>query len=386
MILEKINLGEVVTIQGGGTPSRKKAAYWGGNIPWASVKDLGSFHLSSTQETITSLGVTNSSTRVVPPGTVIVGTRMSIGNPCINTVPIAINQDLKAITPSSRVHNRYLMWFLHYSEPHLESNATGATVKGIKLEHLHKLKIPLPPLPEQRRIAAILDQADAIRQKRRQAIAMTEELLRSTFLEMFGDPVTNPKGWPEQPLSKFGEIITGNTPSRKDPRNFGQHIEWIKTDNITGVQNYLTPATEYLSEKGQIAGREVKPGAILIACIAGSLSSIGKVAIADRNVTFNQQINAIQPNTKKVTTPFLYAMLKLGQKKVQDISTKGMKGLVSKGRLSKLEMMIPPLSEQQHFNDFFNTYLKLRNDIEQTVNIADNLFHALVQQAFQGKL
>jgi len=272
--------------------------------------------------------------------------------------------------------------FLDYAEKH----STRTNIPKLNRKSLLAFEAPVPPLDEQRRIATILDRADAIRRKRREAIALTEELLRSTFLEMFGDPVTNPKGWPTKPLGKAATITTGNTPSRKDPANFGAHIEWIKTDNITGDNDVLTPAAESLSVTGRRLGREVREGAVLMACIAGSMSSIGKVAIADRGVTFNQQINALEPHPSVATTAFMYAMLSNAQQRVQEISTGGMKGLVSKGRLSKLELMFPPLSKQQSFDLVFDRYRGLRQPAESAAAEADDLFHSLVQRAFRGEL
>lgn len=176
----------------------------------------------------------------------------------------------------------------------------------------------------------------------------------------------------------FTKTGTGGT------ENYGHDIEWIKTDNITDENHDLTPAAEYLSSEGRALAREVGPGAVLMACIAGSLSSIAKVAIADREVCFNQQINALQPT--RASTPFLFTLLKVGQRKVQDASTGGMKGMVSKGRLSKIAFMLPPAVAQQRFDGVFERYRALRRHLETGADEADTLFHALVQRAFRGEL
>ena len=256
-------------------------------------------------------------------------------------------------------------------------------ISGAKLK---AVEVPLPPLDEQRRIAAILDKADAVRRKRREAIALTEDLLRSTFLDMFGDPVTNPKGWETEPLKGFCTITTGNTPSRAESKNYGQFIEWVKTDNISEESVTVAPASESLSELGFRRSRHVEAGAVLMACIAGSLSSIGKVAIADRPVAFNQQINALTPTQERVTTEFLYVLLKFGQRRVQDISTGGMKGLVSKGRLSTLRLMLPPMARQRSFTPVFEQYRSLRRKLGAAEAAEFDLFHSLVQRAFRGDL
>lgn len=220
-----VPLGELVTISGGGTPSRNNDAYWGGSIPWATVKDLKDTTLSGTQETITPEGLRDSASNLIPAGSVIVATRMGLGKVAINTMDVTINQDLKAFSCSAELEPRYLLYFLLANASHLDSMGKGATVKGITLDVLKDLSVPLPPLPEQKRIAAILDKADSIRRKREEAVRLTEELLRSAFLDMFGDPVTNPKGWKEAALTDVADIVSGVTKGR----------------NLEGKQTVLAP-------------------------------------------------------------------------------------------------------------------------------------------------
>ncbi|EKF39866.1 restriction modification system DNA specificity subunit [Nitratireductor indicus C115] len=160
-------LGELVKIRGGGTPSKDIPEYWDGSIPWASVKDFKTTDITQTVDSITEAGVANSATSVIPAGSILVPTRMAVGKAAINAVAMAINQDLKALFPTPGVSVRYLLHALLANGPFLERMATGATVKGITLDVLRSLEIPLPPLDEQKRIAAILDKADQLRQKRR---------------------------------------------------------------------------------------------------------------------------------------------------------------------------------------------------------------------------
>lgn len=163
-------LGEIVEIKGGGTPDKSIEEYWGGDIPWASVKDFKDTTISRTKDFITAAGVANSATQIIPAGNIIVPTRMAVGKAAINEIDLSINQDLKAILPSKRVERQYLLHALLANAKTLEDQATGATVKGITLDTLRTLRIPLPPLEEQRRIAGILDQADALRRLRTRAL------------------------------------------------------------------------------------------------------------------------------------------------------------------------------------------------------------------------
>ena len=385
MIYTEVLLGDLITTKGGGTPSKKVKEYWDGHIPWASVKDLTGIYLSKTQDYITEEGLKNSASNLIPEGNIILATRMVVGKACINTFPVAINQDLRALFCSDRILPNYLLWFLLSSSHILERQASGATVKGITLDAISNLQIPLPPLEEQKRIAAILDKADRIRRKRQEAIRLTEELGRSIFLDMFGDPVTNPKGWEVASLSKFGEVLTGNTPPRADLDNYGNCIEWIKSDNITTPYHFLTEASEKLSSTGKKKGRVVPPGSILVCCIAGSKSSIGRAAIADREVAFNQQINAVVPN-KSVDTYFLYSQFLVSQNLVQSESTDSMKGLVNKSKFSGIQFLKPPLSKQIEFRENFLKFIDIYKCLTASLAESENLFNSLLQRAFRGEL
>jgi type I restriction enzyme S subunit len=167
---------------------------------------------------------------------------------------------------------------------------------------------------------------------------------------MFGDPVTNPMGWATSPLGERCEIITGNTPPRAEKENYGNFIEWIKTDNISESTPTLSIASEYLSKKGFKKCRYVEPNSILMTCIAGSLNSIGNVAITDRRVSFNQQINAIVPQDDNYY--FLYWLFKISKRLIHNSVNMMLKGILSKGRLSGIKIPIPPLSLQNRFAAF----------------------------------
>ena len=210
---------------------------------------------------------------------------------CLNTSTIRF----KAIDGVSDL--RFLRLWLNGREfrSQITKLVTGTAQQNFGPSHLKATKITLPPLAEQRRIAEVLDRAEALRAKRRAALAQLDSLTQSVFLDLFGDPATNPKGWPRKPAGEIGRVITGNTPPRANPGNYGTAIEWIKSDNINTPHYYLTKADEGLSESGKSIARIVPAGSILVTCIAGSPDCIGNAAMADREVAFNQQINAFVP-------------------------------------------------------------------------------------------
>jgi len=261
----------------------------------------------------------------------------------------------------------------------------GATRAKLTKGDAETIPIPLPPLAEQQRIAAILDKADAIRRKRQQAIQLADEFLRAVFLDMFGDPITNPKEWEVRPLADVAKITTGNTPSRAEASYYGDHIEWIKSDNINTPSHFLTKAAEHLSEEGMAAGRVVPEGSILVTCIAGSFDCIGNAAIADRPVSFNQQINALTPKPN-VNRWFLYSLILFSKKLIQSASTNSMKGMVSKGSMEKIEVIFPPEDLQVKFEKLFQGYLKSMNSMCDSAEKLSESFNSLSQKAFKGEL
>lgn len=380
-----IPLGELVEIKGGGTPSRSVPDYWGGPIPWATVKDFKSTILDATLESITLEGVASSATTIVPAGSIIVPTRMAVGKAAINTIDMAINQDLKAIMPREGVDRYFLLHFLLSKAEYLECRAQGATVKGIKLELLRSLPFPDLSLKDQRRIAKILERADGIRRKRLSARACVDELIKSEFVARFGSPLSNRKDLPTAPIKHLAKVVTGNTPPRRDLDNYGEAIEWIKSDNINTPSHFLSLSAERLSEQGKRVGRVAPAGSTLITCIAGSPRVIGNAALANREVAFNQQINALIPN--KETDPFfLYSQMLVGKSLVQESSTKSMKGMVSKGKLQEIVLLRPNHQEQVEFGKFFSRMMKLSCALDAASQASEKLFLSLSQLAFSGRI
>ena len=202
---------------------------------------------------------------------------------------------------------------------------------------------------------------------------------KSRFVEMFGDPMTNPMGWPKARLGDKCTITTGNTPPRSEANNYGDFIEWIKSDNI--VDGKLTRAVECLSEKGFERSRHVGPGAILMTCIAGSLNSIGNCALVDRQVAFNQQLNAIIPS-EEYNEVFLLWLLRLSKNVLHRGINKCLKGILSKGNLAGKEFPLPPIALQREFAAFVAKADKLAFAARRRRDLAQQMYRAKTQEFF----
>jgi type I restriction enzyme S subunit len=186
-----VALGEVANIVSGATPKTGVDEYWGGDVPWATPADLSKLdtpYISTTPRTLTLAGLRSCATTVLPAGSVLLSSRAPIGHVAINTVPMATNQGFKSLVPTASLDAKYLYHWLKSKTAYLQSLGNGATFKELSRKTTERIEMPLPPLPEQRRIAAILDHADALRAKRRQVLAHLDALTQSIFHDMFGDP------------------------------------------------------------------------------------------------------------------------------------------------------------------------------------------------------
>ena len=174
---EEKEFGEVLEkIVGGGTPSKSIPSYWNGEIPWASVKDIkeGEYILKSTRDFITQEGLKNSSANLIPKGNIIISTRMGLGRVVKTEIDVSINQDLKALFPKKEIDVDFLIWLLLSKAQEIIIAGKGATVSGIRLEFLRKIKILLPSLAEQKKI---VERLDALSLKIRQGIELQKSQL-----------------------------------------------------------------------------------------------------------------------------------------------------------------------------------------------------------------
>lgn len=287
------------------------------------------------------------------------------------------------------VDPEYLFRFISWGRTQHEIRHLGrqtTNISNLDRERFLELPIPLPPLAIQRQIGKILEQADCLRRQAQQMEAELDRLAQALFLEMFGDPVTNPKGWPIKSIQDVAKVTTGNTPSRARSEYFGGYVEWIKSDNINTPSWRLTTAEEYLSEAGAEVGRIVESGAVLLTCIAGSPDCIGNAAITDRKVAFNQQINAVIPKDEFMVAEYFYMLCLVGKKIIQSASTNSMKGMVSKGSLEKLKIPVPPIELQELYRQRFLEVGKSAALSDSKIVAMTVLFNSLMQRAFKGEL
>ena len=360
MEYKKIN--ELTTVVTGGTPSTRKNEYWdNGDIPWLQSGCCQNCDVDSTEKYITKEGYNNSSTHMMSADTVMIAlTGATAGKVGYLKFEACGNQSITGILPCESLNQRYLFFYLLSQREKILADCVGGAQAHISQSYVKNMTIPILAIKEQEQIVGELTKVSNIVSLRQEEIQQLDNLVKARFVELFGDPRSNPFGFEKKRLKDTCKVITGNTPSRAIEEYYGDYIEWIKTDNIvSGILN-PTQATESLSEKGMNVGRTVEKDSILMACIAGSIASIGRVCITDRTVAFNQQINAVVPEQYNIL--FLYVLFQMSKDYLVEDINMALKGILSKSKLEEKEFIIPPMDLQEQFSDFVKQVDKSKFD------------------------
>lgn len=388
-------LRELVTFRGGGTPSKQVPEYWGGDIPWASVKDFTSTSLSETKDFITQEGLRNSSANLIPKGHVIIPTRMSLGKAAISAVDLAINQDLRALIPKVPLDANFLLHAVLSLKEEIVRKGSGATVKGITQEELYKLEIPVPEeFEDQIRIAHLLGKVGGLIAQRKQHLQQLDDLIKSVFLEMFGDPILNPHAFPVRKLSEF--YVNPKEGTKCGP--FGSALKkeelvdagvpvW-NMDNIASDGRMVLPFRMWITaaKYDELAAYSVKDGDIIIS----RAGTVGKMCVA----RMNGESSIISTNLIRVrlgdglrplhfVSLMLYCKGRVGRLKT---GADGAFTHMNTGVLDSLEFPYPPIELQAQFAAIVEKVEALKSRYQQSLMDLEALSGALSQQAFKGEL
>ena len=297
--------------------------------------------------------------------------KFSVSTDCLVAQPIK----------GQRMLTKCYYYYLKSNIRLLQQGFKGAGLKHTSKGYIASIELPEIAFDRQMEIVAGLDLVEKLRQMRKQSVQLIDGFLHAMFIDMFGDPMSNPRRLEVKKIGDIGQVITGNTPSRQKSEYYGNHIEWIKSDNINTPQFTLTKAKEYLSCKGTEVGRIAPKGSVLVTCIAGSPECIGNVAMAELGVACNQQINAFVPGVE-ISQKVFFAQVLFCKELIQQASTNGMKGLVSKGKFCDTKILVPPKDQQDKFDQVFNKVACLRDQFQMSALELENQFNALIQTYF----
>ena len=296
----------------------------------------------------------------------------------------------KIIRPNDKVDAGYLAQF--FKTPNyrrtISSLAAGANINNLKSEHLDDMLVPLPPLPEQRRIAAILDQADALRAKRREALAQLDSLMQSIFIEMFGDPSRNPKSWPETALAKLvreDDTINYGVVQPGDALDEGVPLvrvgDLVDGEFSSAKLKRIDPIIESAYRRSRLRGDE-----ILVSCVG----SIGVTVLATPDMKGFNIARAVAriPLAEGMNRVFVASCLKTDA--VQNYFTGELRTVAQPTlnikQIAETKVFSPPLALQETFATRIQAVESLKTIQRAALAELDALFASLQHRAFSGSL
>lgn len=346
-------LGEIGTFVSGGTPDTEKAEYWNGDIVWltpSEITKLKTRFVSDSERKITKLGLKNSSAVLLPKNSLIICTRATIGDCCINTKEVSTNQGFKNLIPNNNCTD-FLYYLISIHKSDLIRRACGSTFLEISKHDIEKLKYVFPPLAEQEKIAEILSCWDEgieklsalIEKKKLQKKALMQQLLTAKIrLPGFTDP------WNVKKLGEISLLFSGGTPSKEEPLYWTNgHIKWLSARYI---EDNKVIGWDYITEEGlekSSAKLTYANDIILVTRV-----SVGKIYFCKESYAVNQDLTVIR--SKNVNSKFLFFLIKNKQalilEKSQGLAIKG----ITKEELSNMSFPIPPLAEQEKIADILS--------------------------------
>ncbi|ARU31771.1 hypothetical protein CAP31_08810 [Sulfuriferula sp. AH1] len=377
-------LGDCCKVVSGATPKTVNPEFWDGEIKWVTPKDISRLdvpYLTDTPDKITLKGFASCSTNMLPKGTVMVSSRAPIGNVAICGDEMCTNQGFKSLIPGVGVDSLYLYFCMKKYSERLAALGNGATFKEVSKSIVEDFEIPLPPLEEQKRIAAILDKAGSLRRKRQQAIQLADEFLRAVFLDMFGDPVANPKGWEMFPLGDLCSIRRGASPR---PINdfLGGTVPWIRIGDATsGDDLYITETAKHVTEPGAAKSVRLHPGAFVFANCGVSL---GFARILKIEGCIHDGWLAFEDFSKSIDQFYLLALINILTPTLRRMAPDGTQPNLNIGIMKALEIPLPPIEQQRHFSIIFTKAKQLKGKFQGMVEEADRLFGS-TQDEFFGR-
>ena len=314
-----------------------------------------------------------------PPGVAAVYPKgMPTGIVTQDVIKIRVNP--KLIVPE------YLVYFFN-SQKGFEARKpiiVETTRARFGLTQFKEIYIPLPPIAEQKRIAAIAQKCDRLRRTRRYTQQLSDSYLQSVFLQMFGDPLTNSKGWN---LSTIGELVkvgTGGTPDRNRAEFYGGSIPWVKTGEVNGNVIYRTE--EHLTQEGlKSSNCKLFPIGTIIVAMYGQGLTRGRSAKLGIEATTNQACAAILPNSK-LSTDYLWSYLKVSYENLRDLGRGGNQPNLNLDLVKSFKVPLPPLPLQEKFAQIVQRFERLRVQQREADRQAEHLFQTILHRAFRGEL
>jgi len=382
------SLGEIFDIARGGSP-RPIQDYITDDpdgVNWISISDASASDkfINETKKRIRPEGVSRS--RMVKPGDFLLTNSMSFGRPYIMGTSGCIHDGWLVL--SSKHGDVDQDYFFHllgsdFIYAKFTKLAAGATVKNLNIDLVSGVEVNFPPLEEQRRIAAILDQAETLRTQRRQALAHLDSLTQSLFLDMFGDPARNTLGLPMQQLGDLGDWHSGGTPPRGSGHYFEGGIPWFSSGELESM--YVSDSSEHISDRAihETSAKLVPAGSLMLGMYD---TAALKSSIAVNPCSCNQAIAFASILPDRALTVYVYFAVQVGREDFRRLQRGVRQKNLNLSMVREIRIPAPPLPLQQTFATRIQAIEALKATHRTALAQLDALFAALQQRAFAGEL
>jgi type I restriction enzyme S subunit len=372
-------------ISAGGTPAREKKEYWQeGTIPWLKIGDMKSAYVKGTEEKITKAGLDNSSAKLFPKGTLVYSIFATLGAIGILEIDATTNQAIAGITPKKEIiSTKYLYYCLQAERDKILAKKSHATQDNLNLTILRNHEIVVPPLPVQQEIVSILEKAEKAKEMRKEADELTKDFLKSVFMEMFYT-----EEFEKVELGKICEITSSKRIFQNEYVSNG--IPFYRSKEVIELSKGEEISIELFISKKRY--REIKENYDIPEGGDILLTAVGTIGVSyvlpdDREFYFKDGNLLWIRNLSGVDPIYLSCFL--------DYSFKNKKGSMTSGSayqaltiitLNKLQIPLPPLPLQQKFASMVKEVEQIKEQQKHSKEQIDNLFNALMQKAFKGKL
>ena len=375
-------LGDVAEWWSGGTPKAREPKYYeNGTIPWAVIADMNKGIIDSTNSYITKEGLELIGGRLAPVGSVLISMYASVGKSAIANIPLATNQAIAWSIPNQKkIIPFYLYLVSQQLEEEISDLARGATQRNINRQMLREFTFQLPPLPEQKRIVDLISSADSYieaLQQQLDSVKRSRNAVLHELLTVGGDD------WVETTIGEVVSVVNGGTPSTKSEDYWGGSIVWITTTELTAFDGKrVNSSKRTITVDGLRNGpaRLVRAGTTLV----GTTATIGTCALADCELTFNQQISGLIPLDKDLDDSYLFYWIQHIKSILEGLSAGTSFKRISTSVLKTVSINFPPIGEQKRIAAVISEMDEFIESIQRTSIEAKNLRSGLLSDLLSG--
>ena len=386
--MKYLKLEEIANLDMGKTPARNNLEYWNGNNTWASISDLKDKYISESKEKITDKAISDTKIKEVPKNTLIISFKLSIGKKAITTKKLFTNEAIMAL--KIKDENELDVEYLYYALEKVDLiRYTDKAAKGKTLnkEKLKKIEIPICDMYKQKKIVKSLNKVKMIISKKREQLESLENLKKSQFFEMFGDPIKNEKGWKVTSLDEIS-IKKGEYGSNKPSKIYEGGYRYIRITDIKENGDLKEEKVGVVDEDIEVKKYKLEEGDILFARSGATVGKtflyrkeFGNCIFAGYLIRFKLDISKVNPEYIKRYTETEY--YKKWVESCQNVVAQP--NINAKKYGKELKIILPPLELQNKFATKIEAIQKLKFEIEKSLKETENLYNSLMQKFFSNK-